>query len=176
MKKVIIVVCCVLALPMLLFHCGLALGALSSPAPKKPTITYGEFPYRIEYEVDGKTFIIEDVLICEYTGISFSEGNEKIRTWKSYSKNRSSNGDIVLLLKDGRKKVSLHLGGASYYMNEEIFHPSYTKDSVSIIFDEGIGDRQSIELPEDSTHELWEEYKIRIIDWKLADPIKNTFE
>lgn len=159
---------------MLLFHCGLMFVALSAPVPKEPKITYGEFPYRIEYEIDGKSFIIEDVLICEYAGVGFSAGNDKERKWKSHSK--SSDGDLLLLLKDGRKKVYLHLGGAEYYMNEEIFHPSHIIDSISIIFDEGTGYTHSVKIPEDSSNELMEKYKIKVIDWELAAPIKNSFE
>jgi len=50
-------------------------------APPEPEITYGEFPFRLEYEIDGERFVIEDVVIVEFMG-SF-RGNPTTRPWRS---------------------------------------------------------------------------------------------
>ena len=41
---------------------------LLSPNLTEPAITSGEFPFVIEYEFEGKTYIIEDTLVCSYEG------------------------------------------------------------------------------------------------------------
>ena len=46
-----------------------------------PEITYGEFPFYVEYEKNGERYIIEDTIICEFTGIVHSLGISKVRTW-----------------------------------------------------------------------------------------------
>ena len=38
---------------------------LSVPEPR---IKYGEFPFKLIYEIDGKTMTIEDTIICEFDG------------------------------------------------------------------------------------------------------------
>ena len=39
-----------------------------TPGPPTPKTTYGEFPFRIVYEIGGERYVIEDTLICEYAG------------------------------------------------------------------------------------------------------------
>ena len=39
-----------------------------TPAPPLPEITYGEFPFRLEYELNEKLHVIEDTLIVEFDG------------------------------------------------------------------------------------------------------------
>ncbi|MCQ4936305.1 hypothetical protein [Anaerotignum propionicum] len=49
-------------------------GISSMPDPPVPKITHGEFPFRLEFEIDGKTVVVEDTLICEYDGVGMDEG------------------------------------------------------------------------------------------------------
>lgn len=60
----------------------IALGMLISPNPPRPEITYGEFPFSLEYEINGHRKVIEDTLIGEYDGIGMNEGIGKYRKWK----------------------------------------------------------------------------------------------
>ena len=48
----------IIAFALIIYH--------SFDAPPLPKITYGEFPYRLEYEIDNKCYIVEDVLIAEF--------------------------------------------------------------------------------------------------------------
>jgi len=49
---------------------------------KKPATTYAEFPFRLTYEKQGETFVVEDTLICQYEGRHCSStGREDV--WRS---------------------------------------------------------------------------------------------
>jgi|AKZA01.1.fsa_nt_gi hypothetical protein len=39
---------------------------LENKPPSNREITYGEFPFRLEYEIDGERFVIEDIVIAEF--------------------------------------------------------------------------------------------------------------
>ena len=39
-----------------------------TPGPPAPMTTYGEFPFRIVYEIGDERYVIDDTLICEYAG------------------------------------------------------------------------------------------------------------
>ncbi|WP_350339123.1 hypothetical protein [Paenibacillus polymyxa] len=53
-----------IALPWLLIFIGIQLEL----NPSRPEITYGKFPFRLEYEINGQRKVIQDTLICEYDG------------------------------------------------------------------------------------------------------------
>ena len=75
---IVLMIACVLVLPWMLLYLGIAF----SPDPPRPEITRGEFPFRLEYEIDGKRVVIEDTLICEFDGFGMNEGAGKYRKWK----------------------------------------------------------------------------------------------
>ncbi|MGG1123680.1 hypothetical protein ABHN05_02385 [Brevibacillus laterosporus] len=60
------------------------LGSSLLSNPPRPEITYGEFPFRLKYEIKGKWSVIQDTLICEYDGIGSNEGQGKYREWKEH--------------------------------------------------------------------------------------------
>ncbi|MFA8307240.1 YdgA family protein, partial [Paenibacillus alvei] len=55
-------VICIVALPWILIYVGLQL----QPDPPRPEITYGEFPFKLVYEINGERKVIQDTVICEY--------------------------------------------------------------------------------------------------------------
>ena len=91
-KITIIVIIVVIWTIMLMF------GGFFLPNPPKPEITYNEFPLSLEYEIDGEYNKVSDVLICEFDGFGFNEGNGKFRKWKA--KFKSGNTRITLLKSD----------------------------------------------------------------------------
>lgn len=137
--------------------------------PPEPEITYGEFPFRLEYSVDNEIFVIEDVLVCEYDGVDWDEGNGKHRAWKEYFKNTGE--DDLLILTDGDTKLYWSIGKAEYYMDDlkytvrEPFTPSvyYIEEYDDISVSGG-------------AEELLNKYKIELIDCQLSKPIENKFE
>ena len=68
-----------LILPKFIFP----LYALFSPSIPTPEITSGEFPFRIEYELNGEFHVIEDIVIAEFDGFSADSGSMAwFRTWR----------------------------------------------------------------------------------------------
>ena len=56
------------------------------PNPPKPAIRYGEFPFRLTYELNGETKTIEDVAICEFDGYGERSEAGQDRKWKTHLK------------------------------------------------------------------------------------------
>ena len=51
---------------------------MSEPDTKpKPTITSAEFPFRLTYQRQGETFVVEDKLTCQYKGRHCSSGSRE---------------------------------------------------------------------------------------------------
>lgn len=152
------------------------------PVPK-PEVTHGEFPFQLTYEINGETKVIEDTVICEFDGFEVIGEAGKYRKWKIHVE---GTGARMITLCDLRSdedftdwgnqvlELCFDPGDAEYYMGD-------------------IGDRQSegntgewidylYMLPNGETgysafkaDEAWEKYKIRIISWECAPPIKNKF-
>lgn len=144
---------------------------LFTPNPPEPEITYGEFPFELIYEIDGEVVTIQDVYVCEYVGIGANEGSGKYRVWKEYIK--STMAENLILLEDGNLKLACSLGGAEYYMSDPyiekheftpyiyyIIHPNEYGGTSS-----GVNDIES----------LLTQYKLKLISWKLSEPIQNSF-
>ena len=147
------------------------LGGIFQQNPSKPEKTYGEFPFRLEYEIDEKIIIVEDKLICKYDGIGFNEGQGKTRKWKSYLE--SGNEKILLLKIDETQEIYFDPGSAWYYMgdgDESGFYHTFPNawETKKI---NNITSKRII-----SADELWVEHKIRLIDWQYTQPIQNSFK
>lgn len=95
---------------------SISLGISLLPNPPKPEIIYGEFPFRLVYEINGERKVIEDTLICEYDGIGMDEGRGKYRKWKEHL--ASGNQEIMLLKIDNTKEIYYNPGPADYYMGD----------------------------------------------------------
>lgn len=152
--------------------------------PDKPTITYGEFPFEIVYEINGEIYEIKDTIICNYAGIELSDVWGKSRTWDSAL--QSGNEKIVLLdvsdknITDaaGYSILSLYLsyGNAEFYMND-IAHQTARPPNDGKLYIDCI--KQSNDIVAHtliSPEEAWEKFGLRIIDVKWSSPINNTFE
>ena len=121
----------------------LAVGLWLSPAPPKPEITYGEFDFKLVYEIDGEIQTIEDTIICEFDGFNIDEASGKTRRWKEEFKNEQGNELYAFRVeqidnpefneyKNGRKpdynqivlknidhyKVLLSVADAEYFLDE----------------------------------------------------------
>ncbi|MEC0180523.1 hypothetical protein P4H61_03305 [Paenibacillus peoriae] len=156
-----------IALPWLLILIGIQL----EPNPPRPEITYGKFPFRLEYEINGQRKVIKDTLICEYDGIGSDEGRGKYRKWKE--RLASGNERITLLKVDDTKEIYYSPGNANYYMGDlddpgEYEH--YFPDALFIERD-SIGANTGIILAD----ELLDKYHIKLISWDYTPPIKNNF-
>lgn len=164
---VLIVSAVFFALPWLM----IALGTYVSPNPPKPEITYAEFPFEVVYEIDGEIVTVNDIYVCEYDGIGMNEGVGKYRKWKGYIK--SSGKEELILLEDGDLKLACSVGYPEYYMgdpsklNPEEYTPYmyYIKSNSFGGISSGVMDIEPI----------LEQYRLKLISWKLSKPIQNSF-
>lgn len=153
--------------------------AILMPEPPKPSIIYGEFPFRFVYEVDGETKVYEDVIICEYAGVESRGTAGKYRKWNSKLK---SGNKRATLLKVTESDISYEIYdsyvGPEYFMGD--FRQS-RKAYDSIINDDRYlgfiewknGEQKGYSITKE---EAFEKYKIRVIAREFSEPIKNSFE
>jgi len=164
--SIVSIIFCIAVLPWALIYVGLSL----SPNPPAPKITHGEFPFRLEYEIDGKRAVIKDTLICDYDGIGMDEGNGKFRQWKGH-------------LASGKERVTL----LKVSDNLEIYYPEgspefYMGDTDLPSTNQMFPDAARIEIDGNITSDGWvrskdllNKYKIKLIKWDFTPPITNTF-
>lgn len=154
------------------------------PTPPKPEITYREFPFRLEYEINGENIVIEDVLICEFDGFKSLGAAGKYRKWNIYTK---SSGERMIKLLDVREKndytdwgnqvleLCFDPGNAEYYMGDVEYRQRDGTMCEWVDYlhkkPDGTTGYSAFELDE-----AWEKYKIRLISWEVAPPIENTFK
>jgi len=135
-----------------------------SPNPPRPEITYGEFPFRIEYEVYGELMVLEDVVICEFDGFRLS-GPNRLRSWKK----RLASGaeEAVLLVTNSGTLLYCNTKSAPYYMGE--FNGNAGNTQLGAVIRSGSRDRAI------SNSELYDTYGIRLISWEFSPPIENSY-
>jgi len=156
--------------------------ALLAPNPSKPEIAYGEFDFRLTYELEGEIKVIEDTIICEFDGFKFG-ADDKERKWKSHLK--SGNAEITLLdlrekeVVDNRGRILelyFYWGDAQYYMDDNSY--PYVKGAqdfkkVDYIYQMDDG---AIRYESYSAEKAWEKFKIKLISWECDPPIENKFK
>lgn len=193
MKKGLIAVCFVGIIAILLsgaFFLFVVSGAflvlgVFAPNPPAPVVKCGEFPFVLTYEIDGEIKTIEDTLICEYDGVKWTNSGDKKRKWKSWIKGSGGEDIILLDLSDkneyhelGYKMLDLYFscGSAEYYMgDDEGYRRAYAVDLEMIHF-HYIGEEGKIGGSAYKKDEAYEKYKLRIIDWKIEEPVDNEFK
>lgn len=150
---------------------ALYLGITFSKNPAKPEIKYGEFPYKLVYELDGQKCIKEGKFICKYKGISMDEGRGKYRNWIGFID--GTDKPSVLLFEDEMYEIYCYIGDAEYYMGD-YENSEYNSDFIPKPYITGLpkeGNDMKI-LLEDKVNSV---YKIKIIDWEFSEPIDNVF-
>ena len=159
----------------------------SIPAPDKPVIRYGEFPFRLVYEIDGERHVIEDTIICQYDGFAL-DGSGKYRKWKTRLASGEGTNDYITLLNNEVGHAVMSAGRARVYMGCMIHEMDNweRRELRKELREAGISDVNSeisvFEVDEYGRRrrlreeELLEKYNIKIIEWTHSPPIKNTFK
>lgn len=144
------------------------------PDPPSPSITYGEFPFKVEYELNGEAVTIEDIYICEFDGFSFNTGVGKHREWKGFVKETGE--ENLCLVKDGNLQLCFSIGYPEYYMGDLEYDSGepYTPFVFYVIEPNEAGGQTSGADP-NMIEELTAKHNLKIISWELSEPIKNTF-
>ena len=168
---------------------------LFEPCPPEPAVKYGEFPFQLKYEINGKEITVEDTVVFEFDGFKRTSTGLRHRRWKSYLKNNNaewysdntdvqpfSEVEVVLLKIDEKTRVCFLLGSPSYYMNdptysvseigEEFYRFPEANYSINEIDYDG---NEILYRPRVGVNELWEKYKIKLLSWEHSEPIKNEF-
>lgn len=154
-----------LAGPWLLIYIGL----LFSEDPPKPAYTYGEFPFYLEYEIDGQVKIVEDTVIVEYDGFRLSEGTGKYIKWKQTL--ASGNKQAYLYNRDGEStKIYFSILEKNYHLDDENKKNDYNS-LPNTIRKQKIGSRISISGITD--RELIDEYSIKLIKFEFGEPLRR---
>lgn len=157
-----------LALPWILIFVGIQL----MPAPPRPVITYGEFPFRLEYEIYGRRYVIKDTLICEYAGIGSNEGIGKYNKWEG--RLLSGSERVTLLKLNNDMEICYPIRSAEYYMGDLESGVSYNRDfSNASLFTKFKGGHEARLIEAD---ELFTKYRIKIISWEYTKPIVQRYK
>lgn len=182
-----------LVISLLLVFCLTGCKERFDPAPQ---ITEGEFPFVVEYEMNGERYLIEDTVVCKFAGYTSTNsfaifGYPSWRVWDESVKS-GKEGDFGILLMEleentesvfvrGRINfeswVFIDYGSAEYYMGDS--DKGYDK-KPRIRYYEKYYD-EDIEMPNSTfttlTNEQLEKYfGIKIIRFEFSEPIENTFE
>ncbi|HWP79547.1 MAG TPA: hypothetical protein VN446_02805 [Candidatus Acidoferrum sp.] len=153
-----------------------------SPNPAAPKIKYGEFPFKLTYELNGEVKVLEDVIVCEFDGYkSLGEGG-KYRKWKTSLKSGADRATLLDLRErdafdsQGRKVLELYffVGDAAYYMGDKKSFPvnGQNLDYVAAILINQDGNKLDDGI---STYDAYEKFGLRLITWEPTEPINNIF-
>lgn len=152
--------------------------ATSSDVPR-PKIKYGEFPISITYEVGGEVKVIEDTVICEFDGIERLGEAGKYRKWRSRLKSGDDSLAFFPVEQNVVIEVGIFRGFPSYYMGDysERSKEDCERSMADDRYREYVEWRNGIKTGNIFTkEEVWEKYKLRIIDVQYSLPIENTFK
>ncbi len=189
MKKVLIGCGISLGIIVILLITGLFL-LLRGEEQKPPQITMGEFPFVVEYEMNGETFVIEDAVVCEFAGYDISSLYfNKPRSWRKSLKSKNSDKCVVLTeenkpsaIKEGRHnewaELRLFYGASEYYMGDPnaksmvykypqfIYYETYTENGENRY-------KWGTKLTEE---DLKKYFGITVKRFGFSKPIKNEFK
>ena len=167
-------------------------GGFKTEEPEKPKITQESFPFTLVYELNGKELVIEDTMICKYTGSDwYMNDNKKSRTWDM---ELESGGDSIVLWEGEnveKEKQKIIIGvEPEYYMDDvnddeeygqvdqdDNFFPGMTKEEYrnSYLLLQTVDSEGGIDEEVVRKEELLSQYGIKILSWKCREPIKNNF-
>ena len=146
--------------------------------PPQPTIRYGEFPFRLEYEINGRIVVVEDTIICKYKGIGVNWGSSndgKFLKWEGYLASNKPISNYISspsLFIDDVNQIYFFLGSSVYYLGAEYNDGPHTFAFLFESSSSGKGGSTKFV----SADELLDKYNIRIISFEPSPPIKNIFK
>lgn len=156
----------------------LMIGGYFSSNPNTPEITYSEFPICLEYEINGQYTKVEDILICEFDGFGFNEGNGKFRKWKARLKSGNNritllkNGNIEIYyfpVKDDSRLAGVFMGDTEYHLGGvgDTFPDAWYTTNFE---DKTINDYII------NADDMIDKYNLKLLKWECSKPIQNKFK
>ena len=130
--------------------------------PTPPAITYGEFPYEIEYSINGEKYETSDSFIFEYT-TKYEFGGKVTWNWGTlYSLD-------ILLYETDEYRIYIDGGYADYYMQYDERYEDYSPGQcITRVGEGGAYKKYTLE-------EAKEQLGIEIISAQFSEPIENYF-
>jgi len=139
----------------------MSLPSIFSTNPPMPEITYGEFPFRIVYEIDGAEMVVEDVLIAEFAGTRYAGSRVRARQWSG----RLQNMELYNI--DGFIRVPLYEVSATIDVTATLPIAGHLMGSSPPL--------DGREIPVINFPRYFDEDRFRLISFEMAPPIENTF-
>lgn len=150
--------------------------------PTPPKIKHGEFPFVLEYQINGEKTVVKDTFICDYAGYGFDEMNLVYRKWKSHldihkpwiTIFKNENIEIFFTpasIGDSFSQEAQYMGDDEIYdkpPNGKVTHPY-----PSVYYKEFSNGRDNIGMIDKET--LLNKYGIILTDYKVSLPITNSF-
>lgn len=155
-----------------------------------PAITEGEFPFVLEYEMDGQKYLIEDAVVCAFDGYDLSNPFPFMpysRTWTQSLKSGDESkklfiefdANIESALVEGRinveSRIILNYGSGGYYLGD----PEGADRGPCINYVEEYKTSEKVshtEVTKLSFEQLEDLFAIKIIRFEFSQPIQNTFD
>ena len=159
-----IVIC---ALPFLYFI-GVILYSMFIDVPAKPKAKHGEFPFELVYEYKGEQIKIEDRIVCDYEGNSWSLDGGNSRDWTCEFSKDDEYGQYYI---DKENIPNLYIEvpeAPDYYMGDKEFSKEEANPLI-VYVDESTGtfyqEKEKVEVVD-----------IKIIDWKPSKPLEGNIK
>ena len=148
---------------------AIAAYSLISSIAKKPTITEGEFPFSITYELNGETVTINDVYKARYVAKD-GHADTKARVYVGEIGDMGEGNTVYTLKTDANARIELWT----------YFHPEYLMgDPAYDYFDDAAFepiiyyfDSEEIEYHDEETLTA---QGVKLIGFEYPEPIENTF-
>ena len=153
---------------------------------KPPKIETKEFPFVVEYEMNGERFVIEDSVVCEFDGYDLSVPSiNKPRKWEEYLKSGEEEKCLIIKQENTNSSIKknrhnewanlgLFYGCAEYYMGDPSARSLVTKYPQFIYYETYKNHYNwGTKLSE---KELEKYFGIKVIKFEFSEPIKNEFK
>jgi len=140
-----------------------------SSIAKKPTVTEGEFPFSITYELDGKTITVDDVYRARYVR-NDGYANTKSRVYVGEIGNLGEGNTVYSLKKDANTRVELWTR----------FFPDYLMGDSEYDYFDDMAFEPQIYYYDAEENEYYDEETlaaqgVKLISFEYPTPIENSF-
>lgn len=150
--------------------------------PPAPAVKYGEFPFRLTYEIGDSQYVIEDTIICKFSGFETRGTAGRYRNWEEYLKSGKERitlldcRDMEFMDRWGNRIMEFYFdyGNAEYYMGDEVgSNKGGISNSIPYMYQKADG---SIGFSAISAEEAYEMYEIKLIRWEASPSVENSFQ
>ena len=167
MKKKLIVVCGIF---VVILTVVLSMFIAKMPIPE---IKEGRFDFSVTCEINGEEKTFSGVYVCKYDGAYKTLAGEGIE-WEGYVENSEGNGVIpVQTNDDGVVYIDLHFIPEYFMGDPDAICYDVPAPALYMLYHSDNPDEASYETDKEI---IATNYGVKLISYKYADPIENTFK